>query len=295
MPVSFSFSVVAVPNSQPTTTLSLHEGEESLTARRELQLLEDHRPWEMLDNMALAIIDQTYAAVLKILRLRPPPQEGDRHVTLSVSQHLCAAADPNSPFPPPTLRVDASARHCCIYVMDEFHVGADIIRSELERRASPAGQRRSRWPPRHRLTRASIGAMMGTLYLTRVDGGGRDDYWKCADDEVRPDVSARGKGLVAVVNAIRSRLDAAYRLERRMLEMARAGRHRGAKAREIFRVYMALEAMRQEVDIDVILRRDRFLKRHRFGTISYRAEVEMDVDREDEEEVLSKRLKALHV
>nr|TKW35090.1 hypothetical protein SEVIR_2G348500v2 [Setaria viridis] len=157
MPVS-SFSVCAAPNSRPSAA-SQHEGEESPTARRELQLLEDHRPWEMLDNMALAMIDQTYAAVLEILRLPPPPpQEGDRHVTLSVSQCV-GSTDPDSPV----IRVEASAKHCCIYVIDGFHVGGDIIGRELAKHASP-GQRSS-WPSRHRLTRASIGASLGTLYL----------------------------------------------------------------------------------------------------------------------------------
>ncbi|RLN34328.1 hypothetical protein C2845_PM03G08970 [Panicum miliaceum] len=250
----------------------LHEAEESPTARRELQLLEDHRPWEMLDNMALAIIDQTYAALLEILgHAVPPPEEGDGgHVT-----------------PPLTLRVEASGRHSRIYMVAGDTAGREFARCTFRRQRI--------WPPRHRLNRANITASLGALCLVRADGGGRGDYWKCADDDVRPDVS--GNGLLRVLEAIKARLDAAVRLENRLLEIARAHRCRGDKVWEILMVRTALEDMRREVDLGVIVRGRRFQKRPRVVLITYRAEAEMDVDvdREDEAEEMTKRFKALHV
>ncbi|PUZ72312.1 hypothetical protein GQ55_2G383400 [Panicum hallii var. hallii] len=282
MPITFSFSVCPAPAQSSRPSVQLREAEESPAARRELQLLEDHRPWEMLDNMALAIIDQTYAALLEILgHAVPPPEEGDGgHVTVS---HLFDAADTGSPpEPPPALRVEASARHCRIYVVT---AGREFARHAFRRQRS--------WPPRHRLNRASVSASLGALCLARADGGGRGDYWKCADDDVRPDVS--GRGLLGVLDAIRARLDAAVRLEGRLLEIARAHRCRGDKVREILRVRTALEDMRREVDLGVIARRRRFQKRPRVVLITYRPEADMDVDREEEAEEVTKRLKALHV
>ena len=269
--------------------MQLHEGEESPSpaARRELHLLEDHRPWEMLDNMALAIIDHTYAALLEILGHAVPPPEGGDGGHVTVSHLFDAAADPASPSPA-ELRVEASARHCRIDVVtgDADAAGREPARHAFRWQRS--------WPPRHRLGRASISASPGALCLARADGGGRGDYWKCADDGVRPDVS--GKGLLGVLDAIRSRLDAAARLESRVLEMARAHRCRGDKVREILAVRTALEDMRREVDLGVIARRRRFQKRPRVVTITYRTEAaEMDVDGEDEAEEVTKWLKALHV
>jgi hypothetical protein len=60
-------------------------------------------------------------------------------------------------------------------------------------------------------------------------------------------------------------------------------------------VRTALEDMRREVDLGVIARRRRFQKRPRAVLITYRPEADMDVDREDEAEEVTKRLKALHV
>ncbi|RLM85215.1 hypothetical protein C2845_PM04G27160 [Panicum miliaceum] len=164
MPITFSFSVCPVTAQSSRPSVQLREAEESPAARRELQLLEDHRPWEMLDNMALAIIDQTYAALLEILgHAVPPPEEGD-------GGHVTAAGD-------------SEGAHRC----------------------------------------------------------------------------------------------------------------RGDKVREILRVRTALEDMRREVDLGVIARRRRFQKRPRVVLITYRPEADMDVDREDEAEEVTKRLKALHV
>ena len=287
MPITFSFSFcpAAAHSPRPRPSVQLPEGEESPAARRELHLLEDHRPWEMVDNMALAIIDQTYAALLEILGHAVPPPEGGDGGHVTVSHLFDAAADPASPA---ELRVEASARHCSIYVATGDTAGRGFARHAFRFR------RPRSWPPRHRLGRASISASPGALCLARADGGSRGDYWKCADDDVRPDVS--GKGLLGVLDAIRSRLDAAARLESRVLEMARAHRCRGDKVREILAVRTALEDMRREVDLGVIARRRRFQKRPRVVTITYRTEAaEMDVEGEDEAEEVAKRLKALHV
>ena len=277
MPITFSFSFcpAAAQSPRPRPSVQLHE----------LHLLEDHHPWEMLDNMALAIIDHTYAALLEILGHAVPPPEGGDGGHVTVSHLFDAAADPASPA---ELRVEASARHCRIDVVtgDADAAGREPARHAFRWQRS--------WPPRHRLGRASISASPGALCLARADGGGRGDYWKCADDGVRPDVS--GKGLLGVLDAIRSRLDAAARLESRLLEIARAHRYRGGKVREILAARTALEDMRRAVDLGLIARRRRFQKRPRVVTITYRTEAaEMDVDGEDEAEEVTKRLKALHV
>ncbi|KAJ1291179.1 hypothetical protein BS78_02G298300 [Paspalum vaginatum] len=319
MPISFSGRGCPVRSQKSSRSLSEQHGlmEQSPTARRELQLLEDHRPWEMLDNTVLAIIDQTYTALLRMHGRAPPPPAEDAGVRV-VASEPADASDPDSPL----LCVEASARHCCVHVPRHSRAGGGGGESFPGHAAAtcslfptfPNPPKGSSWPPRHRLTRTRIHATLGTLYMARVDGGGSADYWSCADDDVRPDVV--GTGLRGVVDAIRSRLDAAVRVEARLVEMVRAHRCRGAKAVGIFRVWTALGQMRREVSLDVIVRRARFQKRRRVELVTARppaaaaergaeegdAEAEalaksfnaLQVD-EDEAEVLTKRLKAVHI
>ncbi|EEE51338.1 hypothetical protein OsJ_32334 [Oryza sativa Japonica Group] len=58
-------------------------------------LIEQHRPWDVVDNMALIIIDQTYAAALGIPGRR---EMGDGSVEVSSAVD---ADDPDSPFTSP--------------------------------------------------------------------------------------------------------------------------------------------------------------------------------------------------
>ncbi|KAL6592641.1 hypothetical protein ACP70R_049316 [Stipagrostis hirtigluma subsp. patula] len=237
---SMSFVTLDKPERPPIAPLVLR------------QLLADHRPWEMLENMALVIIDQTYAALLEILGLAPP------------------AARLRGQMPPRPRRPGIA--------------GAPRQRQRQAEECRP--------PQQYRLPRAVVGVSARTLHLTRVGGGDRTDYWACA--EVRPDVAGK-KGLLAVVETVRSRLDGAIRLEARLAEMARASGHRSPKVEEIAAVRAALEEMRAQVDLDAFMRRRCQKRRHARGGGGPAAET-MDVDdHEDDAEVLTKRFRSLHV
>ncbi|TVU01008.1 hypothetical protein EJB05_53527, partial [Eragrostis curvula] len=297
---------------------------------RVLRVLEDHRPWAMMDNMVLVIVEQTYAALREILGA--PPLTKDGHVEIS---RPVDAADPDSPL----LCVNASARHCSIRLVNSsLHSGG----------ASSTKQ--------YRLARASVSVSPGSLHVAHIadDGSPPVECWKFAD--VRPNVS--GKGLLAVLDTrlvdeygqggrphrapknlgpprkiededdlkgyesyglyrnfgasfcilnrapgftetalldtIRSRLDAAIRVEAKMIEMAKAsGVVKSRKVSEIVDARMALERMRAELDIDAIMRRRRQKRRRRdVQEISCWPDA---ADKADEAEVLVKRLRTLHV
>uniref|UniRef100_A0A0E0IKT4 Uncharacterized protein n=1 Tax=Oryza nivara TaxID=4536 RepID=A0A0E0IKT4_ORYNI len=102
-------------------------------AAHDMALIERHQPWEMLDGMALSIIDD-------------------------------AAADPGSPV----LTVHASRAHCLVALNDSPRGGGDSLVCAYRRYTSP----KQKWRPRHRLGRASVSVSPGTLYLSRADGGG---------------------------------------------------------------------------------------------------------------------------
>ncbi|KAL6642751.1 hypothetical protein ACP70R_020932 [Stipagrostis hirtigluma subsp. patula] len=237
------------------------------TATRVLQLLDDHHPWKMVHDMALVIIDQTYSALLEILGAAAPPSGGG-HVEVS---RPVDPADPDSPL----LCVNASATHCCISLINGYYRGGTA--PGYRKYASP-GQK------------SSITVSPGTLRLSRVDGGGRGGCWKCA--EVRPNVSE--KGLLGVPETIRSRLDAAIRVEARLIEMASAAGCGGAKVGEIVEAQVALEKMREQVDLDAIIRRRRCQKRRR---LVQEISCGTDVGQADDAdyEAVTKRLTALHV
>ncbi|KAL6639886.1 hypothetical protein ACP70R_022481 [Stipagrostis hirtigluma subsp. patula] len=260
---SMSFVTLEKPERPPIAPLVLR------------QLLADHRPWEMLENMALVIIDQTYAALLEILGLAPPVAADGGGARVFEANCPVDPAAPGSPV----LHVSASARYCCVRLIDGFHGGA----------AAPAEAEECRPPQQYRLPRAVVGVSARTLHLTRVGGGDRTDYWACA--EVRPDVAGK-KGLLEVVETVRSRLDGAIRLEARLAEMARASGHRSPKVDEIVAVRAALEEIRAQVDLDAFMRRRSQKRRHARRPAAETIDVD---DHEDDAEVLTKRLRALHV
>ncbi|KAL6898010.1 hypothetical protein ACP4OV_006606 [Aristida adscensionis] len=243
-------------------------------ARRVQRLLAEHRPWQMLDNVAAVIVEQTHAALLEILGPAAPLLDGGGgHVEFS---RPVDPADPGSPL----LCVNASAAHCRVTVAGghHHHGGGDAPEQKGK--------------TLYRLARTNVSVSPGTLHLARVDGGGGGGGgWKCA--EVRPDVKARG--VIGVLETIRARLDAAIRVEARLMEMASACGGGGAAAAEvgdIVEARAALERMREEVDLDAFVR-GRCQKRRRclVEEISGRPES----DAADEAEALATRLTELHV
>ncbi|RLN42773.1 hypothetical protein C2845_PM01G20370 [Panicum miliaceum] len=253
----------------------------ALPAWRVQQLLDEHHPREMVDNMALIIMHQTYHALLEILGPEAP-RSGDGHVQVTSPVD---PADPASPL----LSVNASTTHCCIrMIIDGLHDSYA---------ASPEQWGR---PQRYRLPRATVTASPGTLHLARRDvaagAGPRGDHWTCAD--VRPDFS--NNGLLGVLDAIRARVDAAIQVGLSLLRMAwDSGCQPSPKLREIAEVGVALEKMRAAVNLDAIMpRRWRCQMRGRRPLIQEEVACRPDVvDRacDDDAEALAKRLCALHV
>ncbi|CAL4940435.1 unnamed protein product [Urochloa decumbens] len=228
------------------------------------QILDEHRPWEALDNMALIIMHQTYAALVEILGPQAPRSATDGHV------HISRPVDPADPASP-LLAVNASATHCCISLID----GAASAKHESK-------------PQQYRLRRVTITASPGALHIARVAGGG--GHWTCAD--VWPDVASRG--LFGVLEAIKARVGAAIRLEESMLRMARDSgcQQQSPMVREIAEVRTALEEMSAAVDIDAIMR-----ERRRRPLIQEEIACRPDVDPVfgDAEAALAERLSSLHV
>ncbi|KAK3157040.1 hypothetical protein QOZ80_2AG0115410 [Eleusine coracana subsp. coracana] len=279
MPSSFSITFAAAERGSHS---QLHPagGTTPMPSRVVQAMLDDHRPWEMMDNMALIIVNQTYAALLEILgtAAAPPPSSGDGH-HVEISRPV-DPADPESPL----ISVNASATHCCICLVD-------IVRGGATSEYTSTTKQRSK--PQYPLPRASVNVSPGTLHVSRAADESAD-CWTCADDDARPNVSE--KGLFGVLDAIRSRLDAAIRVEARLIEMAKnSGCSKSSpKIKEIIDVRMALEKMRAEVDLDAIMRRRRQKRRRReIQEICSRSDdVNMVVD---DAEVLAKRMRRLHV
>ncbi|KAL6641411.1 hypothetical protein ACP70R_019592 [Stipagrostis hirtigluma subsp. patula] len=275
MPSSFSvsFTILHKPNQWQSPPHPVDcAGTTRPTPQRVLQLLGDHRAWQVVDNLAVIIVEETYSALLEILGPAAPLSDGG-HVEFS---RPVDPADPDSPL----LCVNASATHCCISLINGYYGGATAECKYTS--PKPKGN------PQYHLTRTTVSVSPGTLHLARVDGGGRGDCWKCAD--VRPDVSA--KGVFGVLETIKSRLDAAIRLEARLIEMASAAGCRGPKVDEIVEARVALEKMREQVDLDAIMRRRRCQKRRR---LVQEISSGTDVGQMDDAEVLAKRLTEVHV
>jgi hypothetical protein len=240
---------------------------------------DEHHPRNMVDNMVMIIIDQTYSALLEIYSPEAPPS-GDGHIQIQVSQPV-DPADPESPM----LSVNASPTHCCISLTDTFYGGGG---GQDQTNATSAEQSSNL---QYRLARSSITASRGTLHLARVDGGGRGDYWACAD--VRPDVA--NKGILGVLETINARLDAAIQLEVTLLSMAKESGYWSPKVKEIAEVHVALVKMRAATDIDAIMRHRRCLQNRRLLIQEY-ITCRPDADQVcDAEAALAKSLGTLHV
>ncbi|KAK3153805.1 hypothetical protein QOZ80_2BG0181400 [Eleusine coracana subsp. coracana] len=228
------------------------------TPARVMQLLDDHRPLKMLNNIAVTIVDQTYAALLEILGPAAAPARSgdDGHVEVS---RPVDPADPDSPL----LCVNASATHCSIRLVNGGDAaGKDKFHDYL-------------------LARASVSVSPGALHV-QARGDGPVRGWTCAD-EVRPNVAE--KGLFGVLETIRARLDAAVRVEANLIKMAKAsGCSKSPKLNDIIDARMAL-------DVDAFMRRRRQKRRRGIQEISCRP----DADLMEDAEMLAKSLGALHV
>ncbi|CAN6205584.1 unnamed protein product [Urochloa humidicola] len=272
---------------------------------RVLRLLEAYRPWEALDGMVLAIIDQTYAALVEVLGLDAPPVGGG---AVKASHLFEPPVDDDDPSLSPVLVVvEASAAHCSVRLIDG---GPD--HHERERLDSPSEPPTIICRPQPVFNRrARVSASPGMIHLARADaafaatggccggddgGKGGGDRWKEAVGDVRPDVAE--KGLVGVLDAMRSQLDTAIRLEDGVIDMARgAGCRSRIRATDVVRVRMLLGQVRRELDLDAVMRRfrsdrDRIITQM---TNRRRPAAEMDVDRVDEADVLMKKSKGLKV
>ncbi|RCV13342.1 hypothetical protein SETIT_2G338400v2 [Setaria italica] len=261
------------------------------------RLLEAYRPWEVLDGMALTIIDQTYAALVEILGLDAPPTGGG---PVKASHLLEPPDDADSPGLLPVLVVvEASATHCSVRLIDGGGGGPDHARPHAALMKAASRQRQ------HGVNRRAIAnASPGMIHLARAAaavGGGDDDEggegadrWKKAVGDVQLDVSE--KALLGVLDAMRAHMDTAIWLEDGVMTMARAGGCRSRiRATDIIKVRMTLGQMRRELDLSAVMRR---FRRHRCMMQNFnrrRPAAEMDVDQVDEEDVLTKRLKGLHV
>ncbi|KAF0921275.1 hypothetical protein E2562_003083 [Oryza meyeriana var. granulata] len=245
--------------------------EQSSHATHAMELVERHQPWEMLEDMALDIIDRTYAAALEIVG-RGELKDGV--VELKAAVH---AADPDSPV----LTVHASPRHCCVAFNNPR---GDAL--PYRKYTSP----KQKMQPCHRLARAFVSVSPGTLFLSRVDDAGPKDHMPCSDDARPPDAAAGG--VFAILDAIVLRLGAAIRLEEALLVRARASGCKGPKVDEILIVRNALDKIRSEMDLPALMRRI-VNKRRDVTEITCRpaAAATEQPDQADETERLMKKLR----
>ncbi|KAF8669114.1 hypothetical protein HU200_051439 [Digitaria exilis] len=130
---------------------------------------------------------------------------------------------------------------------------------------------------------------------------GQGDHHDGAEEEFGEGVAVCEEAVLGVLDAMRSRLDAAIQVEAGMVRMARtSGCRNRSKIMGIVLVRMALEGMRRQLDVGAAMRRFRYRRQYylhaRYREISRRRPAaEMDVDQVDETDVLAKRLKAMHV
>jgi hypothetical protein len=228
-------------------------------------LIQRHRPWDELQNLALAIIDQTYAAALEIVGGVRDPSSG----IVKLSRPL-VPADPDSPV----LTIHASATHCCV-AFNNTRGDADAFAKYTSSKGKST--------PTHRLDLATISISPGTLHLTRT-GGARVWRKNCID------VGGSRREL-AIVDAIVSRLDASMGVERDLLrKAAAAGLGSSPKMPEMNEVFKVLQEMRSEMDLEAVMRR-RIQKRRVVEEIAG----ETAQDKEDPTEGMTKRLRTLRV
>jgi hypothetical protein len=206
-------------------------------------LIQRHRPWDELQNLALAIIDQTYAAALQIAG-----NARDAATDIIKLSRPIDPADPDSPV----LTVHAAATHCCV-AFNSTRGDADACFAKLT-----SSNSMGKGKPTHRLDQATISVSPGTLHLIRTGGSGNGSRRRN-----RVDVGISGRGELAIVDAIVSRLDASMRVQRELLAKASAaGLGSSPKMAEINQVFKALQEMRREMDLQAVMRR-RIQKRRR--------------------------------
>ncbi|CAM0956321.1 unnamed protein product [Alopecurus aequalis] len=233
-----------------------------------MALLQRHRPRDELQNLALAIIDQTYAAALEIVGGVRDAASGIIKISRPIDP-----ADPDSPM----LTVDASATHCCV-AFNNTRGDADAF----SKYTSSKGKSK----PDHRLDLVTISISPGTLHLARTGGSGARGQ-NCIDVW-----SSRGE--LAIVDAIVSRLDTLIRLEQDLFGKANAaGCGTCPKMAKINEVFMVLQEMRREMDLEAVMRR-RLQKRRVVEEIAGETDAKTTPpDQADVTETLTKRLRTL--
>ncbi|KAF0928561.1 hypothetical protein E2562_006007 [Oryza meyeriana var. granulata] len=214
------------------------------------RLIEQHNPWDMVDNMVLVIIDQTYTAALEIPGRREL-KDGSVEVKCAVD-----ADDPNSPV----LTINASATRCC--------VAFDTPRGDAMPYKKFTSPKMKVWPD-HRLARSVVSVSPGTLFLSRSKG---NDYWSCA--AVSPNVAAGGA--LAILDTIMLRLKMAIHLEETILTNARELNPTSSNPNlgVIIETRNALEEMRREMDLPAMMRR-RLQKRRQVVAASAAEDAEL--------------------
>lgn len=209
-----------------------HSEQSVHAAAHDMALIERHQPWEMLDGMALSIIDDAYAAALGIVGRG---EEGYHGGVVEIS-----AADPGSPM----LTVHASRAHCLVALND-----------------SPRGARQPglRVPEVH-VPEAEVAAAPASAAPASASRRGRSTCpaptaAAAAVPRGHGDAAAAGGGVLAILDMIVARLGAAIGLEEALLAMARTSSYEGPKVDEILRVRNALDEIRSEMDLPALMRR----------------------------------------
>ncbi|KAM3409514.1 hypothetical protein ACQJBY_002054 [Aegilops geniculata] len=253
--------------------MQMQSADDGPTAPPVAALIKRHRPWEELQNVALAIIDHTYAAALQIVG-------GAQHEAAGVVK-LCRPIDPADPDSP-VLTVHAGAWHCC--------VAFNNTRGDAEaflRYTCPRGKSR----PTHCLDRATISISPGTLHLARV----HDRHLAAGGYRGRVDEVGSSRRELAILDAIMSRLDTAIGVEQELLLKANAAQCGSSpKVAEISEVFKVLSEMRSEMDLEAVMRRRLQKRRCQPEEVITVARPDQD-EHADATEVLAKRLKTLRV
>ena len=233
-------------------------------------LIKQHRPWDELQNLALAIIDQTYAAALEIVGGVRDAASG-----IVMLRRPIDPADPDSRV----LTVHAGATHCCV-AFNNTRGDADAFANYT------CSKGKSK--PTHCLDLVTISISPGTLHLARTGGSG-------VKGQNRADVGS-SRGELSIVDAIVSRLDALIGVEQELLcKATAAGCGTCRKMAQINEVFKVLQEMRREMDLEAVMRR-RLQKRRVVEEIAGETAARTTPpDHADVTETLTKRLRTMRV
>uniref|UniRef100_A0A0D9XM19 Uncharacterized protein n=1 Tax=Leersia perrieri TaxID=77586 RepID=A0A0D9XM19_9ORYZ len=232
-----------------------------------------HRPWDRLDETALLIINQTYAAAAAIA-------SPGRRFLHDGAVEVSSIADSSPAVVVTVIATPAS----CFVTLDAAAAPHNYAKLTSSKKKARLG---------HCLARTSVSVLPATLYLSlnSGDGGNGGDMMECCSSG---EVAAAG-GAVAIVEAIRMRLEEAIRHETAILVDGRrfkcvaGGTSSGLE--EVIEVMKALEEMRREIDVPVMVRMRRLKRCHGDvggGDITM-ADQEEDVD----DEAMVKRFRAM--